>query len=187
MRARRSWDTRHTRSAAVIPGLHRALDALSSAAALEELHGAFMLLGRGACAKGAQIPPLSRLGILLARIEPIAAVLELSNHRDLAPHVPDSVHVRWSSGDPPRVERGHPCQSGGYDHGEPETRAVRPTPATARRDRRSASRSQTRNGPRVDDWLLSPGMTRATVMVSSREARLAERCTSAPQSALDIR
>jgi hypothetical protein len=51
-----------------------------SAATLEELDGAFVLLGRRARFERPEVSSLSGLGILLARVQSIATVFELSNH-----------------------------------------------------------------------------------------------------------
>src|SRR4026209_1543767 len=51
-----------------------------SAATLEELHGAFVLLGGRTRAERAEITALSRFRVLLARIETISSVLQLANH-----------------------------------------------------------------------------------------------------------
>lgn len=47
---------------------------------LEILHGALVLLGRGARGKGAEIAPFACLRILLARIQPVLSGRELSDH-----------------------------------------------------------------------------------------------------------
>ena len=51
-------------------------------APLEELHRALVLLGGGAVGEGPQISPAPALGIPLARVEPILAGGELSDHTD---------------------------------------------------------------------------------------------------------
>src|SRR4051794_18565100 len=48
--------------------------------ALEVLHRAFVLLGGGAGAEGAQIAALAGLRILLARVEPVLAGFQLADH-----------------------------------------------------------------------------------------------------------
>ncbi len=48
--------------------------------ALEILHGPLVLLRGGAARKGAEIAPPAGLRILFARIEPILAGRELTNH-----------------------------------------------------------------------------------------------------------
>src|SRR5687768_16708633 len=57
------------------------------ATALEELHRAFMLLRRGSCAERAEVATFAGFWILLARIESVLTVLELSNHRGLGPRM----------------------------------------------------------------------------------------------------
>src|SRR5690348_14560126 len=77
------------------PGVSRAGRCLASVgarpairltAALEELHRALVLLGGGAGAERAQVPPFARFGVLLAGVESVATVFELPNHR---------FRVRW--------------------------------------------------------------------------------------------
>src|SRR6202011_4639121 len=53
-------------------------------AALEELYGALVLLRRRARLERTEVAPLPRLGILLARVQPILARLQFPNHGLLA-------------------------------------------------------------------------------------------------------
>ena len=55
----------------------------SLSAAFEELHGSLVLLGRGSRTKRSEIAPAAGLWILLARVQPVSAILEFSNHRSL--------------------------------------------------------------------------------------------------------
>ena len=55
----------------------------ASPAALEELHGALVLLGRRTRPEGAEVAPPSGLRVGLARIEPVLARLELADHGNL--------------------------------------------------------------------------------------------------------
>src|SRR5579872_2643023 len=55
----------------------------ASSMPLEILHRPFVLLGRGAAAEGAEIAAPSGPGVLLARIEPVFAGCELSDHGEL--------------------------------------------------------------------------------------------------------
>src|SRR5689334_9876309 len=48
---------------------------------LEKLHGAFVLLGGFAAVEGAEVAALVRLRIRFARVEPVLAGLQFSNHR----------------------------------------------------------------------------------------------------------
>src|SRR5688572_4179933 len=57
---------------------------LLAAAALEELHVLFMLFGGLPGLERAEIAAFARLRILLARVEPPAARLELADHRAAA-------------------------------------------------------------------------------------------------------
>src|SRR4029079_4626708 len=52
----------------------------ASPAALEELHGALVLLRRGASVEGSQIASLSGLGVLLLRVQPIFPRGESADH-----------------------------------------------------------------------------------------------------------
>src|SRR5687768_7920771 len=51
-----------------------------SPATFEELHGTFMLKGRGTSPKRTEIPALACLGIFLARVQPIAAIPQFADH-----------------------------------------------------------------------------------------------------------
>src|SRR5687768_17402295 len=57
------------------------------ATALEELHRAIMLLRRASCAERADVATFAGFWILLARIESVLTVLELSNHRGPGPRM----------------------------------------------------------------------------------------------------
>src|SRR4030095_7584203 len=55
----------------------------ASSAALEELDGLLVLLGCGAALERAEVLAAAGLGVLLQRVESVAAVLELANHLGL--------------------------------------------------------------------------------------------------------
>ena len=55
-----------------------------SSVAFEELDGALVSLGRGACPERSEISTPSRLRILLPRIEPVPSRRQLANHGVLA-------------------------------------------------------------------------------------------------------
>src|SRR5262245_15154398 len=68
---------------------------------LEVLHGAFVLLGRRARLEGAEIAAPADLRVQLARIEAIAARLELADH-GLAQPRPEGWRRACARGDMPR-------------------------------------------------------------------------------------
>src|SRR6188508_3532441 len=87
-----------------------------SAVPLEVLHRALVLLGGGARLEGAQVAALAGPGVLLARVEAVAAGLELADHRR-APR----------SGNPGRWRRPRAALGGIGVTGEPD-----PEPACER-------------------------------------------------------
>src|SRR2546430_17432359 len=75
---------------------------------LEELHGPLVPLRGRERLEGAQVPPLARARVLLARVEAELARLELPDHAAKLPICPVARHRRGAGGSLPPLAPPHP-------------------------------------------------------------------------------
>src|SRR5262245_27279459 len=132
---------------------------------LEELNGAFVLLGLLARREGAQVPALAGLRVLLARIEPVLARFDFADHRSLHRGARNATPVCNKANKVQIACRGAPCLMNATRCARS---AWRPTFTTARKRSRPGSTSRSPAAAYRQRWCTPSDTSRPPPLTPAR-------------------